>query len=371
MGAKMDSVIVACDSFKGSMSAAEVCSIIKKALCDRYGGLNVISVPVADGGEGTVDAYLAAIGGEKVFEQVRGPQGQPADAYWGRLPGGRAVIECAQASGLNVDKNINALTACSYGTGQLISAALDSGAEEIIIGLGGSAVTDGGAGLLTALGVRFSDINGDSIKAGGEGLCGLCRIDTSRLDKRLETVKITVLCDVTNPLFGESGAAYVYAPQKGASAREVELLDAGLRNLSAVCVRQGFGDFSLTPGAGAAGGMGFGLLSFTNATTVRGIDAILDITDFDEKSKSARAVITGEGKMDFQSLFGKAVSGVTSRSHAKRNIAVVGVLEADSESVRALGIDKVYQTNPDKLPFECILPTCREALYNTACGIEL
>ena len=367
-------VVVACDSFKGTMSASEVCIIIKNALCDKDPSLEVITVPVADGGEGTVDCFHAALGGRIIHTEVSSPLMRAVDASWWLSDDGEvAVIEVAQASGINTDGgDKDALSATSYGTGELILAALDMGVRRFFIGLGGSATTDGGTGILRALGTRFVDARGDTINHGGAALNYLDYIDLTNLDPRLSECEFTALCDVTNELYGENGAAYVFSPQKGADTEEkMVVLDSGLRRFADVCRKQNIQGYEFHTGAGAAGGIGFGLMTFLNAKLKSGIDAILELTDFENITKDAFCVITGEGKLDLQTFSGKVPMGVVKKSHALYNIAISGLCEVEKSKITELGFDGVYETNPQHLPFEQIKPTCREDLYATAKSINL
>ena len=353
-------ILLAPDSFKGTLSATEVCELLTEVIRKADPGASVTSLPIADGGEGTVDAFLHIFSGERVTVCAHSPLLHTIDADYAVLPDGTAVIETAAASGIAIEKQNDALRASSFGTGELFRNALDRGCKKIIFGLGGSATTDGGTGLLCALGARFLDANGNVLPAGGIALEQLERIDLSGFDPRLKTAEITVLCDVGNPLFGDTGAAAVFAPQKGADENDVRLLDRGLRQLAAVTAQTLQTDVSLAKGAGAAGGLGFACLAFLGASLTPGIDCILDAARFAEKAKEADLVITGEGKMDAQSLMGKAPFGVAKRSGSTRVIALVGLLDAPQATVARAGIAAVYETNPRHLPFETIHATARE-----------
>lgn len=344
-------IIIAPDSFKGTLSSVEVCDIIGGVLQEKYPGAVLIKIPIADGGEGTSEAYLHIFGGEAVTVKAESPLGNSIDAVYAMLKDKTAVIETAAASGIGIEKENNALQASTFGTGQLVLDALNKGAKRIILGLGGSATTDGGTGFLSALGARFLRSDGFSVPRGGIGLAELDRIELSKLDKRLQRVPLTVLCDVTNPLTGKNGAAFVFAPQKGADEEQVKLLDVGLQKLTGATARTLGKDFSSLPGAGAAGGMGFAAAAFLGARLQSGIDCILDAANFEDSSENADLVITGEGKMDSQSLCGKAPFGVAKRSRAKKNIAVVGLFEADEAEAKRLSIEEVIETNPLHLPF--------------------
>ncbi|MGN1195172.1 MAG: glycerate kinase, partial [Acutalibacteraceae bacterium] len=345
-------IIIAPDSFKGTLSSVEVCDIIGGVLKEKYPEAGIVKIPIADGGEGTSEAYLNIFGGEMITVKAESPLGNVIDAKYAMLKDKTAVIETAAASGISIEKKNDPLSASTYGTGQLVLDALNRGAARIILGLGGSATTDGATGFLSALGVKFLKSDGSVISRGGVGLTQLEKIDLSGLDKRLQSTPLTVLCDVTNPLYGVDGAAFVFAPQKGADELTVKLLDSGLMKLAKVSERTLGKDFSALAGAGAAGGMGFASAAFLGARLQSGIDCILEAADFENASENADLVITGEGKMDSQSLCGKAPFGVAKRSRAKRNIAVVGLFEADKEEVKRLSIDEVIETNPLHLPFE-------------------
>ena len=359
-------ILLAPDSFKGTLSATEVCALLKETILAASPDANVTSLPIADGGEGTVDACLAIFGGERITVRVKSPLLHEIDADYAVLPDGTAVIETAAASGIAVEQKNDALRASTFGTGELFLDALDRGCRKILFGLGGSATTDGGAGLLSALGARFLDKDGNALAPGGGALEDLAQIDLSGLDRRLSKTRLTVLCDVKNPLFGALGAAEVFAPQKGADAAMTAKLDRGLRHLAAVSAQTLGKDVSAEPGAGAAGGLGFACIAFLGGVLTPGIDCILDAARFSEKARTADLVITGEGKMDAQSLMGKAPFGVAKRSGAARVIAIVGLLEANETDLRRAGIAAVYETNPRHLPFETIRATARADFLRAA-----
>ncbi len=366
----MKKVIIAPDSFKGSLSSSEVCRITASAIRRNYPDAAIISMPVADGGEGTAEALLEGLGGERIYCRVKSPLGREIDAYFVMLPDKRAVIESALASGLPLEEKNDALLASSYGTGQLVKYALDKGAGELLIGIGGSAMTDGGTGFLSALGVKFYDAQGNALYPCGRNLEKIREVDLSSFDCRAKG-KITVLCDVKNSLYGEKGAAYIYAPQKGADENEVKLLDKGLRNFALISEKVLGKDFSLYEGAGAAGGLGFALVAFLGAELRSGIDLVLEGCGFDEKAREADLIITGEGKTDSQSLMGKVPYGVASRCRGKRIIALVGVNEASPEECAEMGISEVLEANPMHLPFEEIKHCAKEMLFAAAEKIKL
>ncbi len=358
----MKRIIIAPDSFKGTLSSVDVCKIIKSELLKTDSDLNITEIPLADGGEGTCDAFFHALGGKKIHKRIKSPLMRDIEAEYLILPDGTAVIEMASASGLTLEKENNALLATTYGTGQLILDAIENGAKKILLGIGGSATTDGGTGCMSALGVKFQDKDKKELFPCGKTLSLIDNIDISSLDKRLNKTEITVLCDVKNPLYGENGAAFVFSPQKGAASEDVELLDKGLRNLAEVFKRQFSKDYSAYPGSGAAGGMGFALISFLGATLKDGISCVLDTANFDEQIKNCDLVITGEGKMDTQSLMGKVPFGVAKRSNGVRVVAIVGLCDIDREAAKAHGIDTVIETNPERLPFEKIKNNAKEML---------
>lgn len=301
-----------------------------------------VFVPLADGGEGTVEAILESAGGREISTAVQNPAGRTIQASWGILPDNRAILEMAQASGLTLisPNQRDALRASSFGVGELIRAALDSGCKEILIGIGGSATTDGGAGALSALGARFLSTDGGVLPPGGAALNDLHAIDLSHLDTRLRSTPVTVLCDVTNPLFGENGAAFVYAPQKGASQNDVGILDSGLRKLAQISLQTLKEDRSTQPGAGAAGGMGFGLLAFLNAELKSGIEVVLETAKFSDLLETADLVLTGEGAIDAQTLSGKTIAGVC-REAAKQKVPVIafgGKVSLSGKDLNELGL---------------------------------
>ncbi len=362
----MKKVIVACDSFKGTMSSVRVFEIIGDVLTKKYRDIEVLGIPMADGGEGTVEAFLCALGGKLKYTAVKSPLMRDIESFYGVLPDGTAVIELAAASGITIEKEPDTLNSSTYGTGQLILAAIESGAKKVILGIGGSATTDGGMGCAAALGVKFLDRNGKEVPLSGKGLSMVEEIDLSGIPQKVKDAEITVLCDVENPLYGKNGAAYVYSPQKGADEETVKFLDKGLRNLAEKTAKSIGKNYSAEKGAGAAGGMGFGMMSFLNAKLIPGSECILSMTDFERKAKEADLVITGEGKMDLQSIMGKVPFAVAGKSGGTKVIALVGVNEADMVDVRKNGISEVYETNSLHLPFAEIKDKAEEMLRETA-----
>ncbi len=357
-------IIIAPDSFKGTMSAIEVCETIKGEFLKIIPDADIRCLPIADGGEGTVDALLLN-GGEKVSVTVKDPYFNDIESFFGILPDGTAVIEMAAASGLPlVGENKNPLLTTTYGTGQLIAAALDRGCKDILIGIGGSATNDGGIGCATALGASFLDVDGNEVSLNGAGLGNIRNIDLRGIDKRLLSATIKVLCDVTSPLCGAEGAAYVFSPQKGADEETVKILDDGLRNLAEVTKKSTGADNASLNGAGAAGGLGFALVSFLGGELVKGAPAVLKVMGFDALVKDADLIITGEGSFDEQSLLGKAPSCVAEMSGDKDVIVVAGrcEIELPENSV----IKKVYVVDKEGKSFDEIRKTCFEDLAKTA-----
>ena len=359
----MKKIVIAPDSFKGTLSSLEVCSLVKRSLLEERDDLEIIEVPIADGGEGMTESFMCAYPeSEKICLKAQSPLGREIDVYYGVVGGDIAVIEMAMASGITIEKENDAMRASTYGTGQIIKDALDRGIRKFVLGIGGSATTDGGIGCTTALGGKFLDKDGKSVSLCGEGLSSIDAIDLSGLDERLKDSDITVLCDVKNPLYGKNGAAYIFSPQKGASEKQVEILDSGLKNLADVSAVYLKKDLSQLEGTGAAGGLGFALVAFLDGKLKGGIDHILDMLDFDEKVKDADLVITGEGKMDSQSLMGKLPFGVAKRCTHTKVTAIVGLNTADEKQIADLGIGQVVETNPLHLPFEHVKNTAKEDL---------
>ena len=362
----INKVVIAPDSFKGTMSAVEICDIIQKAFLKHSPATRVIQIPVADGGEGTVDAYIAGIGGTYRTANVLGPLGNPVVARYGVLAdGSTAVIEMAAASGLTLaGGKPRPMSASTFGTGQLLLDAASRGLKKIILGIGGSATSDGGIGALSALGVRFLDENGGDVLPGAEGLRFIRSIDAGGLDARIKDIEIMIACDVTNPLAGKNGAAHVYGPQKGADPVQVEMIDQGLLHYNEVLTAHTGIDRKDQPGMGAAGGIALSLVSFLNARMQSGIDLILTIADFDAQIDGADFVITGEGKVDGQSVQGKVLAGIAKRAAGVNVpvVALVGDVGAGYERLYDIGITAIFSTNRAAVPFETARKTCREDL---------
>jgi glycerate kinase len=332
------SVVVCLDKFRGSLTAVQACAALTEGLRGARPDLDVVPLPVADGGEGTVDAVVAA-GSTAVVRRVSGPTGQPVDATFA-VSGRRAVVELAEASGLALCATApQPLTATTFGTGELIRAALDRGCRSIVLGVGGSATTDGGAGLLQALGARLLDDQDRELPPGGAALRNLARVDLSGLDPRLAECTVTLASDVDSPLLGHSGAASVFGPQKGADPAAVAVLEAGLTRWAERVADATGSDRSEQPGAGAAGGTGFAALAVLGAEMRPGIDVVLDEIDADRRLATADLVIVGEGRLDEQSLRGKAPVGVARRTpRGVPVIAVSGECTVDEQRLREAGI---------------------------------
>ncbi|WP_445526229.1 glycerate kinase [Streptomyces cyslabdanicus] len=350
-------VLVAADKFKGSLTAVQVAERVTAGLRRVVPDVEVEALPVADGGDGTVDAAVAA-GFERREVRVEGPLGDEVTAAFA-LRGDTAVVEMAEASGLQrLPAGVFApLTASTYGSGELLRAALDAGARTIVFGVGGSATTDGGAGMLSALGARFLDADGEPIPPGGGGLASLARADLSGLDQRLAAVELVLASDVDNPLTGPKGAPAVYGPQKGASAQDVSTLDAALAHFAKVLEGAGgavggrAAEYAASPGAGAAGGIGFGAM-LLGARFQAGISVMLDVLGFAPALERASLVITGEGSLDEQTLHGKAPAGVAAAARAagKEVVAVCGRLALEPEALERAGIRRAYaltEVEPD------------------------
>lgn len=305
-------IVIASDKYKGSLSALEVCQIIGKIIKKIGPRVEVVMSPMADGGEGTVDTLVESLGGKFVELVVKGPLGEPVRARFGMLGSGTAVIEMASASGLVLVSpgKRNPMETTTYGTGELIAKALDMGSKKVIIGIGGSATNDGGMGMAQALGYRLLDGKGEPVGFGGKELLRLVRIDSSDIGGKLLSADIEIASDVDNPLYGKSGAAYVYAPQKGADPEMVEILDEGLKNYAEVVARDLGKDITDLPGAGAAGGLGAGLVAFAGGRLRPGTEIVIETTGLEDKIKGADLIITGEGAMDVQTFYGKSAYGV-------------------------------------------------------------
>ena len=348
----MERYVLVPDSFKGTLGSGEVCAILREEILRAKPEAEVVSIPVADGGEGSVDAFLTAVGGQRVQVPCHGPHMEEMTGFYGLLPDGTAVVEMAAAAGLPlVGSRLEPDTATTYGVGEMMADAAVRGARRIILGLGGSATNDGGCGAAAALGARFLDEQGNAFLPTGGNLDRIVHID---LSGQRSLPEITVMCDIDNPLCGPAGASAVFGPQKGADPEMVRRLDGNLRHLAEVIRRDLDVEILDLPGAGAAGGMGGGAAAFWNGTLKMGIETVLDTVGFDQTARGARLVITGEGRLDGQSLRGKVVSGVAAR--AKRAgvpvVALVGAVGEGADGIYDLGVCGVFTTNHRPEPFE-------------------
>ncbi|MCF8018651.1 MAG: glycerate kinase [Vallitaleaceae bacterium] len=349
-------IILAPDSFKGTFSSKEVINYLDQGFRKFIENVEIIHVPIADGGEGTVEAILTATEGKKVDCIVSGPLGQKVKAYYGLL-GDTAVIEMATASGITLiaDEEKNPLKTSTYGTGEMMLHALDNGAKKLVIGIGGSATNDGGLGMAKALGVKFYNKDHAEVGHGGIELGNISTIDITGMDKRFKNIEVDVICDVTNPLLGPNGATYTYGPQKGATTTMMVLLENGMVNYHNL-IQETFGiHLDSIPGTGAAGGLGGGLVAFVGAVLKPGIETILDVVAFDEKLENVDLVITGEGKLDGQSIYGKVPVGVAARCGNIPVLAFVGSIGDGGEKVYDHNISGVFSTVSDVTSFEEIL----------------
>lgn len=340
-------IVIAPDSFKESLSSLEVACAIESGFKEVYPNASFQKVPIADGGEGTVEALVMATNGHINKTSVIAPLGEKVESFYGVCGDKKtAIIEMAASSGLDLvpQKKRNPLITTSFGTGELILKALDDGYRKFIIGIGGSATNDAGAGMLQALGVKLLDKNGKDIGYGGESLSKLTKIDISSLDSRIKNCDIEVACDVTNPLTGPSGASAIFGPQKGATPQMVETLDRCLSHFASLVKEQLGKDIDKQAGAGAAGGLGASLLGFLNARLILGVQIVIKHTNFRELVKDADLVITGEGRMDGQSIFGKAPIGIAkvAKEYGVETIALAGSLGSDVSIVREHGINAVF-----------------------------
>ena len=340
-------VVVAIDSLKGSLSSMEAGLAIKEGVLAAQPDAEVIVKPLADGGEGTTDALIEGMNGERIDLTVTGPMHTPVDAYYGYLrETNTAVMEMASAAGITLvpDKEKNPLLATSYGVGEMIIDAIQRGCRNFIIGIGGSITNDGGIGMLKALGVRFLDEKGEDAGEGGQALAKVAYIDLSGLNPLLKECHIQVACDVNNPLCGESGSTYVYGPQKGVTEDMKKTLDEAMAHFARVTSESLENDYMNTPGAGAAGGLGFAFLAYVGATLTPGIELILDAVGLEDELSGADVVVTGEGRLDFQTAMGKAPVGVArlAKKYNARVVAFAGSVTKEATACNKDGIDAFF-----------------------------
>jgi glycerate kinase len=367
-------ILIAPDSYKGSLTASEVAEHISQGIRDVVPGAAIDILPLADGGEGTVDAILKAAGGVKVELEVTGPSGDPVKSFFGILEDRKtAVIEVAAASGIVLvpKERLDPLKATSYGTGQLMKAALDHGCSRLIIGLGGSATNDGGAGMAMALGIRFPDADGRDIPFGGGDLDRIRSIDVSGLDARLAGCEIIIASDVTNPLCGPRGASAVFGPQKGATPPMVEKLDGNLCHYGKMIEeKSGIGIID-REGAGAAGGLGVCMIAFMSAQVRRGIDMIFEVTGFEERVRQADLVFTGEGRTDSQTAFGKAPAGVAklAKKYGKPVVCISGGITEDVSSLYEHGLDVIVGATQSPMTLEEAIVKSPQSIRHAAASV--
>lgn len=362
--------LFASDSFKGTLTSDQTIELLTKAAREVFGSCETSGVPVADGGEGTTDAVVKARSGEIITVPVHGPLMEMEQGFYGRLSDTEAILEMAAASGLPMvpEEKRNPLNTTTYGTGELLKAALDAGYTEIAIAIGGSATNDGGMGFASALGIRFLDQDGHVLEGRGEDLEKVAHIDMSGLDPAVQKAHFTVMCDVTNPLCGPDGATYTFGKQKGGTPEILDRLEKGMQNYRDVIIRE----FGINPdeiqGSGAAGGLGTALKVFLHAEMKSGIETVLDLIDFDARLEGVNLVVTGEGRTDWQSCFGKVMQGVGDRS-AKHQVpvaALCGGLGPDYEKIYAHGISSIMTTVDGPMPLKEALDNASELYYKGA-----
>ena len=362
--------LFASDSFKGTLTRDQTIELLTKAAEEVFGSCETSGVPVADGGEGTTDAVVKARSGEIITVPVHGPLMEMEQGFYGRLSDTEAILEMAAASGLPMlpEEKRNPLNTTTYGTGELLKAALDAGYTEIAIAIGGSATNDGGMGFASALGIRFLDQEGNVLEGRGENLEKVAHIDMSGLDPAVQKAHFTVMCDVTNPLCGPNGATYTFGKQKGGTPEILDRLEKGMQNYRDVIIRE----FGINPdeiqGSGAAGGLGAALKVFLHAEMKSGIETVLDLIDFDARLEGVDLVVTGEGRTDWQSCFGKVMQGVGDRS-AKHQVpvaALCGGLGPDYEKIYAHGIRSIMTTVDGPMPLKEALDNASELYYKGA-----
>lgn len=369
-------IVIAPDSFKESLSAPAVAQAIADGVRRAIPEADVALYPMADGGEGTVDAVLAGAGGQRLVTTVCGSLGEPQSAHWGLLDDGRAVIEMASAAGLEQVPlaRRDPLRATSHGVGELIVAALDAGATRIILGLGGSATNDGGAGMLTALGVQLFDAQNKPLAPGGAALADLARLDVSGLDARLAHVTVELASDVDNPLCGPHGASAIFGPQKGATPEQVAQLDAALAHFAALCadtLASGETPAHERPGAGAAGGLGFAAMAFLGARFRPGVELVADLAGLAEGMRGATLAITGEGRFDAQTLRGKTPAGVAAIAGAAGVpvIVLAGALGESYQDGYARGVTAAFSAAPGPITLETACAEAARLLADRACDV--
>ena len=361
-------ILIAPDSFKGSLSASKVADAIGRGVKKVIPQAQLVHLPLSDGGEGLVDSLVGASGGEIIQEEVTGPLGKPVLSFWGLMGDKKtAVIEMAAASGLPLvsETERNPMLTTTYGTGELILAALNRGCSKLIIGIGGSATNDGGSGMAQALGASLSDEMGKELPYGGAHLSRLVKIDVSGMDPRLRRIQVLAACDVTNPLTGAEGASHVYGPQKGATPSMIEELDRGLKHYAQIISRDLGIEVDNVPGAGAAGGLGAGIMAFLEGELTHGIELVMDALGLTKELKNCSLVLTGEGKLDAQSTYGKVPVGVARKAKQEGVPVVVlaGSVDEDLEAIHQAGITACFSIISRPMSLE-------ESMKNTAALLE-
>lgn len=363
-------LVFAPDSYKGSLSAKRICQLLDISAQKVFGDCETVSIPVSDGGEGASDVIISATKGQFREIAVCAPMGKKVNAKYGIFNGDSAIIEMAAASGLPLvpaaERNVR--RASTYGTGELIRDALEQGIRKFNIAIGGSATNDGGVGCASALGVLFLDENGAELEAVPENLGKIRRIDMNGIHPAVKEAEFIIICDVTNPLLGETGATRIFGAQKGATPEDQEFLEAGMTNYAKI-LEETFGrNIAETPGAGAAGGLGAGLMAFTNAKLKRGIETILSILDFDHVIEGADLVVTGEGRMDYQSVFGKVPSGVgmAAKKQGIPCVAIVGGMGKGASDIYDYGVDSIITTINGAMDIEDAMEKAEELFLNAA-----
>lgn len=346
----MKKVVLIPDSFKGTLSSQKICDIISDKVQKHFPGCEAVSIPVADGGEGSVDCFLSALGGEKVTETVKNPYFEDMESFYGLIDNGNtAVIEMAACAGLPlVEDRKDPAKTTTYGVGQLILAAAAKGVKKIIVGLGGSSTNDGGCGAAAAVGIKFYNAEGESFVPTGGTTGEIASIDFSGRDASLNGIEIVTMCDIDNPMYGPTGASHVFGPQKGANPEMVLFLDEGIKNLCEVIKKDKGVDLSETPGGGAAGAMGAGMIAFFDSRLQMGIQTVLDTVEFDRIISDADMIFTGEGKLDSQSLRGKVVIGVAARAQKQSvpvTVIVGGAADNDIDAAYEMGVTSVFPIN--------------------------
>lgn len=339
-------IVIAPDSYKGSLTAKEACNAMKRGVLKAVPDAEVVTVPMSDGGEGTTRSMVDSLGGTMIACKVRNPLGSPTTARYGILSDGTAVIEMAEASGLTLigREERNPMKSTTYGTGEMIKDALDRGCRDFIIGIGGSATNDGGAGMAQALGYQLPDRNGRQSSFGGAGLSDIETIDKSQADPRIGESRFTVACDVDNPLCGENGASNIFGPQKGATTEMIGILDKNLSHFADIIEKDLGIQVKDIPGAGAAGGLGAGMLAFLNASLKRGVDIVIDAVKLKDQLTGAALVITGEGSCDFQTVNGKTPCGVAKAAHELGipTIIITGQIGKGAEALYQYGVIGIF-----------------------------